>query len=738
MDRVRVAKTRLRFGAFEIDFEAGELRRRGVLIGLQEQPFRLLCALLERPGEVITREELRGQIWPADTFVDFDGSLNIAVLKVRQALGDSASQPRFIETVPRRGYRFVASVEAATAAVAGRETAAASGEAPGAETLAGNPQRPTSSEHRRRFTRPALAAGLASALGMSVLYVASRGSRPAPGPVVAVPLTAFPGFEANPALSADGTRVAFSWDGDKQRNFDIYVSGVPAGSAAPFRLTTAAADDLSPAWSPDGQKIAFLRRTAEDRGELLVVAATGGPEHKVADVWSRELALMRVNSLSWSPNGRWISTAHREASDPSSGIYAFSLTGNRRRLTMPPKEYHGDHMPAFSPDGRALAFCRLAGFSTSEIYVVSLDGELAPIGAPRSITTYKRWSVNPVWIEEGRRVLHLLSEHPETRHELRVASVTELPAHPRTVMLPDEPAEISATTKGLIYSRRVADSNIWRVRIPAEGEPPAVPERFITSTRSDEKPSYSPDGTRIAFVSKRSGSDEIWIANADGGNAVRMTSFGGALVGIMNWSPDGQRIVFHARPEGQADLFVIAAAGGAPVQLTHDRADDTMPSYSHDGRWIFFGSQRSGEYAIWKMAAAGGAATQLTVSRGARPVESLDGKVVYFHQWPEPDGIWSVPVTGGEPVKITGPTHPFPLALAVTADGIYYGAPPHAGEKRFIRFFRFSTRRSYPVAVTDRPFRLGMSVSPDERFLVFDQLDESGSDLMLVRDFAAR
>src|SRR5438445_4395178 len=100
----------LRFGVFEVDVRAGEVRRHGARIKLQEQPFHVLTVLLQRPGEVVTREELRSQNWPADTFVDFDNSLNTAMNKLREALGDSADSPRFIETLPRRGYRFIAPV----------------------------------------------------------------------------------------------------------------------------------------------------------------------------------------------------------------------------------------------------------------------------------------------------------------------------------------------------------------------------------------------------------------------------------------------------------------------------------------------------------------------------------------------------------------------------------------------------------------------------------------------------
>jgi DNA-binding winged helix-turn-helix (wHTH) protein len=100
----------LRFGSFELDLRAGELHKQGLRVKLQEQPFRVLTVLLRHPGEVVNREELRSQIWPADTFVDFDNGLNTAINKLREALGDSSDSPRFIETLPRRGYRFIAPV----------------------------------------------------------------------------------------------------------------------------------------------------------------------------------------------------------------------------------------------------------------------------------------------------------------------------------------------------------------------------------------------------------------------------------------------------------------------------------------------------------------------------------------------------------------------------------------------------------------------------------------------------
>ncbi len=115
------ARRAVRFGVFEVDLGAGQFRKNGTRLKLQEQPFQVLAKLLENPGEVVTREELRGLLWPADTFVDFDHSLGTAINKIREALGDSAENPRFIETLPRRGYRFIASVDVGAGLVPAQE-----------------------------------------------------------------------------------------------------------------------------------------------------------------------------------------------------------------------------------------------------------------------------------------------------------------------------------------------------------------------------------------------------------------------------------------------------------------------------------------------------------------------------------------------------------------------------------------------------------------------------------------
>jgi Tol biopolymer transport system component len=393
-------------------------------------------------------------------------------------------------------------------------------------------------------------------------------------------------------------------------------------------------------------------------------------------------------------------------------------------------------MPAFSPDGRAIAFCRLPGGFVSEIYVLPLDGNSRPAGQVRRLTDNRRWSAQPVWSRDGRKILYVFGDDASRGREIRMVNVAHPQTAAKTIALNEEASEFSWGGGRLVYSRQIEDTNIWRAELPGSGKPPNPAELFVSSTRLDQTPKYSPDGNKIAFISSRSGSREVWVSNTDGSNPARITFFGGPMVGDPKWSPNGQWIAFHARPEGPMDIFVVPAAGGLPKRLTANSWEDHWPTYSRDGRSIFFSSRRSGELQIWRMAADGSNAVQITTGGASQnPQESPDGKKVFYHRMQDPGEIWSIPVEGGEPVKIAGPTQRYPVGFTVTTKGIYYGAPPHAGEERFIRFVSFATGQDSPIAIAKRPFHTGMSVSPDSRYILFDQYDESGSDLMLVEDF---
>jgi Tol biopolymer transport system component len=503
------------------------------------------------------------------------------------------------------------------------------------------------------------------------------------------------------------------------------------------RLTVHPAEDTSPAWSPDGRTIAFLRRVGKEHSNLVLVPAGGGSEHTVAEVTEKPwFAPRKPTGIAWSPDGRRLAVSHREPEDLSESIYLFSITGERLRLTTP-SGARGDHFPSFSPDGRAIAFCRLLGGWVTEIYVLHLDKSLQPLEPAQRLTDHKRWSGQPVWTPDGGSILYVFGEDAGKRREIRRINVANAHRIMDATVVDDQVSEISIG-RHLIYSRRFEDTNIWRAELPRDGDPPVKSELFITSTHDDQTPKYSPDGKRIAFASARSGSREIWVSNADASHPTQLTFFGGPLVGSPSWSSDGQWIAFHARPNGPTDLFAVPAGGGPPVQLTSNSIDDSYPIYSRDGKAIYFSSRLSGEMQIWKMTRDGRDAVRVSTAEKAHVLElSHDGRTIFYVRQQDPGEIWSIPAEGGEPSRVIGPTHLFPVGFTATAKGIYYGAAPHEGDTRFIRFFSFATGRSAPVVLANHPFHSGMTVSPDGRYLLFDQYDESKSDLMLVENFGS-
>ena len=264
----------LRFGVFEVDLVARELRKRGVRLRLQDQPFRVLEALLEKPGEIVTREELKDRLWAQNEFVEFDKSLNTAVQKIRDALDDSATSPRFLETIPRTGYRFIADVRPV------RREAEASDDQ-------GRPDPP-------RWPKiVAVAAALAVvALVAKEFWSDNRASPPAPTSLQR--LTSDSGLTVDPAISADGALVAYASDRDSSGGLDVWVQQVRGGGAV--RLTDDPADDRYPSFSPDGTTIAFESRREQD-GVYLVASLGGEPR----------LLIPGGRRPRFSPDGSWLS-----------------------------------------------------------------------------------------------------------------------------------------------------------------------------------------------------------------------------------------------------------------------------------------------------------------------------------------------------------------------------------------------------------------------------------------------
>jgi Tol biopolymer transport system component/DNA-binding winged helix-turn-helix (wHTH) protein len=723
----------VRFGVFEVDLRAEELRKNGSKIRLRGQPFQVLAMLLERPGEIVTREELQQKLWPEGTFVDFDHSLNTAINKIREVLGDSAENPRFVETLPRRGYRFVAAVESAAQDI-NTEIVSSGSEVLTELKPAGGDEEPPAEKDTpvirtrwsARWVWPAAICVLVIG-AVAWFYLSRLGSETLP-PMKVIRLTSFPGQETEPALSPDGKMVAFVWNGEKEDNWDIYVMLVDAGT--PLRLTSDPGDDFSPAWSPDGRFIAFCWASKEHT-DIYTVPSLGGPERRL------EAENPSIGggpwSLDWSPDGKVLAVSEPSLPGMPSSIFLLTIeNGKKRQLTFPSAAL-GDVHPAFSPDGRTLAFTRSIGITKLDIFGVPILG-----GEPRRLTLNES-SVTSAWTPDGQGIVFA----SWMDGIMFVPKLYKVPAQGGTPVplttggqFGSSPS-ISHHGDRLVYSEGIYDTDIWQIDLPGRREDPRPPKRLITSSQRDDAPHFSPDGEKIAFNSNRSGSYEIWICDSGGRTPSQLTFFGKPIqTGTPRWSPDGKLIAFDSRPKGLSDIFVINADGGSPRCLTEESFDDLVPSWSRDGRWIYFGSDRGGkgDWQVWKIPVEGGKAVQVTKKGGLEGAESFDGKFVYYSKEGY-DEIWRVPASGGEETLFL---HDIEWRYwAVAEKGIYFIA--REDRNPFIYFMNFATRHVSRVIGLEKKLATdaarGLALSPDGHSLLCTLVEQDSSDIMLIENF---
>ena len=586
---------------------------------------------------------------------------------------------------------------------------------------------------------------LLAVAGMALALWFARSGVKAPEPALsAVPLTTYPGFQQEPSFSPDGSQVAFSWDGEKQDNQDIYVK-VVGTAGAPLRLTTNPALDYGPAWSPDGRFIAFLRKLSPGKSALLVIPALGGPERKIGEVSSERGEDLRSPYLAWAPDGNSLVISDRDSlTEPFALFLLLIETGEKRKLTLPSPQLLGDSSPAFSADGRTLVFSRFSDVGLGDIYLLPLSERLEPTGEARRITFENRGAASPAWSQDGHSIVFSdfnriwrITAPGSTGRESKPQILTSLG---------EQVLGLSTSHRGerLAYSHLLYHSNLWRLRAPVLDVSPNAHDvikpgtsgaPFIPSTRDDAMPQFSPDGKKIAFMSDRSGNQEIWACDSDGSNSTQLTSFGGPNVSTPRWSPDGERIAFDSNAEGGYDIWVISANGGKRQRMTSHPANDGNPSWSRDGRWIYFDSARSGEQQVWKIPASGGDAIQVTRDGGFAPLESPDGKFLYYVKSLVETSLWEIPVGGGPETKILEGLNDY-LDLAIVEGGVVFVSTRDTAS---LQFFSFATNKIRSLAKFDRPIALGagggLTVSPDGRWILCTHFEQAGSELMLVENF---
>ncbi len=638
----------LRFGPFELDLCAGELSKGGLRIRLQEQPFQILRMLLESPGAVVSREDIRKRLWPGNTVVEFDHSISVAVRRLRDALCDSADEPRYIETVARRGYRFIGTMERMSS-----EPVLEPSAVPLIESGAASRSEDSG---RSRFRLVQRWVPIAAILAVIVLVwagvkYARRRQRPGAADQPLIRLYLELGTELPPsseslvsaAISPDGRRVVYM-SGSKlfSRSLDQ-----PAG-----RELAGTEEGRSPFFSPDGQWVGFFARD-----DLRKVSIAGGQATVLAKC-------PLGHGGSWSEDGSIIAGCNFTLSKvPASGGALTPLTE-----LSPGEMVH--RWPQVLPGGKAVLFTAypaVTGVDGAAIQVISTKD--------RRVRTLVQGGTWGRYLTSG----HLVYLNKGTLFAIPFDSnALELRGTPVRVL--DEIAysaafgcaqidftqtgalvyRTSRTGQGLVTVRWFDNSGGTRPLLP-------VPGNYLS-------PTLSPDGKRLALTS----GGDIWVYALDRGSMTRLTVGGGYTTPV--WSVDGQYIVFRAArdmlwtradgtgepsvlshssnqqtpwsfsPDGKqlafveidpktgADIWTVPVKSspsglraGRPEVFLRTSFHERGPAFSPDGRWIAYMSNKSGDYQVYVKGFRHGAAEcQVSTDRGGYPAWSRNGRQLFF------------------------------------------------------------------------------------------------------------
>jgi Tol biopolymer transport system component len=595
------------------------------------------------------------------------------------------------------------------------------------EEIAGRPRR------MAPLTMAAIAGAVALIAGALYWRVHSPQSGGSDAPILIRPFTTLQGGQTMPAFSPDGNTVAFSWNGPAEDNRDIYVKLIDSGE--PLRLTTHPDFDTGPIFSPDGRRIAFSRFSDAVSGfksAVYVIPALGGSEQRIAEGWAND----------WSPDGKTLAVALMEGDVRTLSLVSVE-TGSATRLPvlpggLGPTQYAPlGGTVRFSPDGKWL-YASSEGPTETTMHRCALpDGKWEPVPL-KGLISFASFDLSP----DGKELI--LMGRSSLQEGVRPFRSPTGGGTVKPLPFGERGSNVAWAKKGnmLAFVTSVRVQALYRIPIPIPAGAPVQPERWVSSRFTENSPAFSPDGRSLLVSSDRSGAYQIYRFDADGNGAVALTKLFGNTVGSPVWSPNGRQIAFDARLDANPDIWAMNADGSQPHRLTTERPEDITAAWTPDGASVVFCSNRSGDLQLWRVPAEGGAATRFTRDGGFAPRLSADGKYFYYLRSRAAGGLRRVPVGGGTEEDLVPSVRD--RNWAVAPDGVYifqmgaggtglYGINQPAG----LLFYDLRSRRLTKTAFTT-PRRIGnngATVTPDGKHLLYPQLDELGSNIMLVEHF---
>jgi Tol biopolymer transport system component/DNA-binding winged helix-turn-helix (wHTH) protein len=555
MDAANFSSEIIRFATYEVHPRAGEIRKAGVKLRLSEQPFQLLLALLERPGEVLTREELQKRLWP-DTFVDVDGSLNAAINKIREILGDSAENPRFVETVPRRGYRFIGPV-----------------------AVDGTPSFPMAVPTRDNRSTVRTKTLLTSAVkfGEAVLAIAvvvsvatgwllwrhtsrSKSSRDS---ITLQHLTtnANENGIVTSAISPDGKYLAYS---DKT---GAYLRLLSTGELHPILPNASEVNSLG--WFPDSSQLLATWAIPHTDKHLWTLSILGGNPRQLSDEgWSASVSpdgtqIVFLKGPGFGETGQEIWLMRADGAD------------QRKLLSFPGG---GFASPVWSPDGRWIAYLKFkSGPNNSEVAIELFNLEHATKTVVLSDPHLEVWAF--IWLPDGRLV-YALDEPPPSQHSSNfwaasvdlstgrfVGTPTRVTSGDGFVVKPS----VTADGKHLVFNRAKTQVDVYISEFSAKGPRLSTPRRLTFDDADDLPFDWTPDSKAVLFISNRTGTTNIFRQRIDQTSAEMLVVDQEKKSAICRLSPDGSQILYsvatNPSDNSQPVRLLRAPINGGPPQV---------------------------------------------------------------------------------------------------------------------------------------------------------------------------
>jgi Tol biopolymer transport system component/DNA-binding winged helix-turn-helix (wHTH) protein len=625
---------RFRFGLFEADAESGELRKSGTRVRLQAQPFRVLICLLERPGEVVTREEIQQRLWGTDTIVDFDHSLGTAINKLREALGDSAENPRFIETLARRGYRFLAPVT--VAGIRHDERSSRGADAGGStqenqETthdeialVDPHPSASASATHSQRARIGAVATASAAVLLVAGSFLAGLRMRTSwTGPPLISQITfsgrVSPGdplFESFPGTATDGSRIYFPQieNGQGVLAQALIADGETSTLPLPDELAAPSLGDIS----PDGSRLLLRNHLATAAEQSLwIVSTTGGTARRIPGILAHDAA--------WMPDGQRI----LYATGDDLYIARDNGTESRKLATLPGRSF----WLRWSPDGNRLRLTLLNSEThTSNLWQVNSDGSGAHM-------LLENWNSLPAaeccgsWTDSGRYYVFQSARAGSN-------NIWAIPERGGLFGGSDKPIPI--TNGPLDYRAPIIERGGRRtffigLNTQAEllrydrGASIFMPSG--TGLSIARRVEFSRNADSVAWI--RQDDDSLWRSRGDGSERLQLTGRP-MQVFMMHWSPDGRQLVLMGRQPGKPwKVYTMDADGGHLQEVLNEGRSEADPDWSPDGKMLVFGrlpdlmAEAAQPKAIYLVDLATKAMTKLPGSDGLfSPRWSANGKYI--------------------------------------------------------------------------------------------------------------